>query len=181
MVSESSESPQFDYSKYDLLKPAEAALREGCTEKTIYNRVKQGLYKTDQREDGLYVWVKRVSERLQKPHKLTETVSEITENSFQVTERPSEITEDFQKRLLEITEEFVALSKTVTKLTETVSERDQIITTQNNQLQAAHNALQKRNLPEVIDPRQKEIEELKARLAQMESKPKKPFWKFWGN
>jgi hypothetical protein len=157
---------ELDPSIYELVSPAEAARRLGTTEKTIYNRFNSGVLKGRRDEKRTYIWVRKDSVEIP-------VRSENLDYHFAPTEHKENISEVSTVNHVEIQN----LVKELLTLTKTVSERDATITTLNHQLQNAQTALQKRALPMEIDPREKELIELRDQIKQMQAKMNAPWWK----
>jgi hypothetical protein len=174
MVSNDYETENIDYERFELLSKIEVALREDCSEKTVENRVKAGTYTAIGKGKDFRVlypkkqFASKPTEVIAKP--ISEPVETVAKVSEEEVERLRKENETLRSQLM--------------TLNETVSRRDETNTTLNNQLQNAHTALAKRNLPAEIDPHDQKIDTLSKHVEELTKtiqimRESKPWWKFW--
>ena len=194
------ESIEIDYSKYDLLSVREAALREGVTEKTIYNRLNRGYYKTQQDGEKTLVWVRKLTESNRVELGNASVVEpEFTHAAPMYGSHPSVVgsegsaptslhaLERLTDKVLDQADEISKLSENIISLSKTVSERDTTIQTLNHQLSATQNRLihirEQENDKSARAEDKALIESLTQQLqllqAQMQAQPSKAWWQFW--
>jgi hypothetical protein len=177
-----------DREKYEVLHPEEATRMLGMVSRTIYKKITQGelLFTTEKGAKRVLV-EKAVTHPADRSEPIPDR-SERSEKRPEIDPNPASMDptrhRSDSEHLSDLVGRVLTLSERLADKDQMIQERDQTILTLNNQLQNAHTALQKRNLPEVLDPRQKEIEELKSRLDTqtklIESMlQRKPWWKFW--
>lgn len=166
-----------DQSEYDILHPETAGPRMGCVSRIVYTRIDKGevLFTLDNKK-------KRVL--LKKPPILQPVHSEVNQIKFDQFSMESENAPTRSDKTSELVDRVLSLSEIVIEKDRIIQNKDETIQILNNQLQNAHTAIARRNLPAHIpfDPRDKKIEELMEKLSSMENllNQKKPFWKFWG-
>lgn len=161
---------------YEWVPVREASFREGFSEKTIYNRINSGYYKSRQDADRTYVGIQKVSETVAKQSsepvqpnygngaeivqellKQIETIRNVSD------ERVSEAKAIYESRLQDKDTLVDALQKRITDM----EKHGEIL---NNQLQASHGAIQHR----------KSIESQLAELKGALMLNKRPWWRLWG-
>lgn len=168
-----------NYSNSEPVSVREAALRENVTEKTIYNRINRGYYRTHQEGEKTFVWVRKSSVHSQSPTELTApVVQNVSEPSS-----ASGVTQ-LAQAVLSQTEDMKRLSESIVTLTKTVSERDQTIQALNNQLSSVQNRLiHLRDEETQKESYLKKIDDLAAQLLQLQSQleqsKQRPWWKIW--
>jgi hypothetical protein len=168
---------KIDRAKFEVLHPEGATQILGMVSRTIYKKIKEGelLYTLEKGVKRVVIPKDQIVNKERSEQALRE--SEMIPNEKAHDRNQTDRTSDLVDRVLNLSEQLLEKDRLI-------HERDQTISTLNNQLQNAHTALQKRNLPEPLDPREKEVETLKALLneiyqAQQTLRPHKPWWKFW--
>lgn len=168
-----------DKSQYDIIHPENAMSSLGMSARTAYRKIDAGEMHYTLDKGSKRLVIKKSDKVSDQPKSMSDQPITLSETRQAI----SDISSDFADRLLSLTESNQKLTDRILSLSEEkdkiINERDQSIQILNNQLQAAQSALQKRNLPEVIDPKQKEIDALYRELEEAR-KQQRPFWKFWG-
>lgn len=180
-----------DRSRYEVIHPEKAMDLLGMSSRTAHRKINSGelLYTTE--KGAKRVLVERQSVLTDKKEERSDSPPVVTKPTSVLTDNMSDKTPILSERILELSEQILQLSERLSEKDRLLQEKDQLLLKKdgvnealNNQLMAANTALQKRNLPDVIDPRQKEIEELKALLAVQakaleDLTKRKPWWRFW--
>lgn len=163
-----------DRNEYEVMHPEEAAKHLGMVSRTIYKKMGMGeiLYTTE--KNSKRVLVKKSLIR-------TAQSSDPVQNVLPIASESSERRSDKSDRLPELIDRVLTLSEQMAEQNKLIHERDQTISTLNRQLESAHNAIAKRNLPAVIDPTESRLAELEKRLKEVEEenqalKSKKKWW-----
>ena len=191
-VSVGTEEPTVDLQKNEWVTVREAIIREGVSEKSIYNRINSGYYASKVEDGRKYVL-------LQKRSGTTETLTVRPEvNSEPVQDDSVQLTAYLLNRIQELTEENTELKERLSESLQMLTEarefaarlqgeaagtqsllkaKDDLIASKDETIEAKDQAINSANAAVMLMERQTPSVQVTAPERQLEAKP--PGWMFW--
>lgn len=186
VVQISSEGSSVDLQKSEWVTVREATIRDGISEKSVYNRINSGYYASKVEDGKKYVLIQKRSgttEAIQKP---TERSAEaVQDDSVQLTayllNRVQELTEEtteLKERLSEALELLTESREMAARLQGEMSGKNAVIAAKDETIQAKDQAINAANAAVMLIEQRTPSVDAEA-PKQIETTAKKPAWKFW--
>lgn len=191
-VSVGTEEPTVDLQKNEWVTVREAIIREGVSEKSVYNRINSGYYASKVEDGRKYVLLQKRSGNTEaltvRPEMNSEPVQDdsvqltayLLNRIQELTEENTELKERLSESLQMLTEarEFAARLQGEAAGTQSLLKaKDDLIASKDETIQAKDQAINSANAAVMLMERQTPSVEVTPPERQLESKP--PGWMFW--